>query len=153
MKISAAPSHRVGDLLRFLRQVGYAAEEVEYAVLEVEGGGLEGATETSARVLADRIGIWNSVNDGDACILDALRSSNRMLRSAESKDGDQRANRDARTDQGTASRSASSLPSVIPAPLAVDALEASLGEGAARFVGSRRRSARSRSWPARDTRA
>jgi hypothetical protein len=32
--LSAAP-HRVTDLLRFLRNLGYVAEEVEYAVVQV----------------------------------------------------------------------------------------------------------------------
>ncbi len=32
--VSAAP-HRVTDLLRFLRNLGYVAEEVEYAVVQV----------------------------------------------------------------------------------------------------------------------
>ncbi len=53
--------------------MGYAADEIEYAVVEVGGGALEDAAEMSPLALARRIGVWNAVNDGTARILDVRR--------------------------------------------------------------------------------
>ncbi len=52
--------------------MGYAADEIEYAVVEVGGGALD-AAEMSPLALARRIGVWNAVNDGTARILDVRR--------------------------------------------------------------------------------
>ena len=64
MDISAAPPQRIPDLLRFLRQFGYAAKEVEYGLVEVEDGTREDALTLSRRLL-----IWSQVNNGDAQII------------------------------------------------------------------------------------
>ena len=64
MDISATPPQRIPDLLRFLRQMGYAAEEVDSGLLEVEDGMREEAITLSQRLL-----IWSQVNKGDAQII------------------------------------------------------------------------------------
>lgn len=66
MKISAAP-HRVDDLLRFLRSLGYEAEEVDYALVSVARGTVDGVLPLR---LAREVTIWNAVNSGDAEIVE-----------------------------------------------------------------------------------
>ena len=77
MRISVAPPQRVPDLLRFLREMGYAAEETDDGVVEVEDGTLEGALTLGWRLL-----IWSQVNGGDARIIgdDARRSLLPLIR-------------------------------------------------------------------------
>ena len=58
--------------MRYLRQMGYAPEEVDYGVVEVEDGTLEDALTLSRRLL-----IWNAVNNGDARIADERDCSGR----------------------------------------------------------------------------
>ncbi|MDQ3856968.1 MAG: hypothetical protein M3327_00745 [Actinomycetota bacterium] len=61
--VSAAPD-RTTDLLRFLRQMGYVAEEVAYATIEVaeEDDEDERAVGSWAVTLALRVDVWNAVN-------------------------------------------------------------------------------------------
>jgi hypothetical protein len=66
VKISAAP-HRVDDLLRFLRRMGYVAEEVEPGVVSVERGSVIGVLDLK---LTLHLRIWSSVNATDARIID-----------------------------------------------------------------------------------
>lgn len=68
--VSAAPG-QVPDLLRFLRQMGYEAEEVAYATVEVaeEDDEKERVAGSSAVTLAIRVGVWNAVNDGKARVV------------------------------------------------------------------------------------
>ena len=68
--VSAAPD-RVTDLLRFLRQMGYQAEEVAYATIEVaeEDGEDELAAGSWAVTLALRIDVWNAVNGANARVV------------------------------------------------------------------------------------
>ena len=65
VKISAAPD-RVDDLLRFLREMGYVVEEVDYGVVAVERGSVTGVL---ALRLARDIRVWNAVNKTDARIV------------------------------------------------------------------------------------
>jgi hypothetical protein len=65
VKISAAPD-RVDDLLRFLREMGYVVEEVDYGVVAVERGSVKGVL---ALRLARDIRVWNAVNKTDARIV------------------------------------------------------------------------------------
>ena len=64
MQISAAPPHRTPSLLRFLRQWGYAVEEVDEGVVEIEDETLGDALTLSRRLL-----IWSQANNGDAGII------------------------------------------------------------------------------------
>ena len=68
--VSAAPD-RVTDLLRFLRQMGYQAEEVAYATIEVaeEDDEDELAAGSWAVTLALRIDVWNAVNGANARVV------------------------------------------------------------------------------------
>jgi hypothetical protein len=66
VKISVAP-HRVDDLLRFLRRMGYVAEELEPGVVSVERGRVTGVLDLK---LALHLRIWSSVNETDARIID-----------------------------------------------------------------------------------
>ena len=64
MDISAAPPQRIPDLLRFLRQMGYAVEEVEYAVVEVDVETVEEELSLSRRLL-----VWSTVNHATARVI------------------------------------------------------------------------------------
>ena len=66
--LSAAP-HRVDDLLRFLRSMGYAADEVDYAVVEVQERTTRADSHVVALALALQLGVWNAVNDAEARIV------------------------------------------------------------------------------------
>ncbi len=66
MKITAAP-HSIDDLLRFLRSLGYEAEEVEYAVVAVERATVGGVDPLR---LAREVTVWNAVNQADARIVE-----------------------------------------------------------------------------------
>jgi hypothetical protein len=69
--LSAAP-HRVIDLLRFLRQMGYDAHEVSYGLVEVDDGTVpDSAFGVAAVALALRVRVWNVVNGAEARIVDA----------------------------------------------------------------------------------
>ncbi len=64
--LSAAP-HRVPDLFRFLRTMGYGAREVDYAQIEVDAADNDaGALFT----LALRLDVWNAVNETQARLVD-----------------------------------------------------------------------------------
>lgn len=68
--LSAAP-YRVDDLLRFLRQRGYVAREVEYGVIEVDDGAFpEDHFGVAVVMLSLRVRVWNSVNETDARIVE-----------------------------------------------------------------------------------
>ena len=62
--MSAEP-HLIIDLVRFLRQLGYTVEEVEYGV--VDAGEL---TLAAALQLRQRLQVWNAVNGADARLLE-----------------------------------------------------------------------------------
>ena len=64
MRISATPPHRTPDLLRFLRRMGHSADEVDYAVVEVDLETLEDALTLSRRLL-----VWGAVNAATARVL------------------------------------------------------------------------------------
>ncbi len=66
--VSAAPG-QVTDLLRFLRQMGYEAEEVAYATVEVAEDDEERLAGSSAVTLALRVAVWNAVNGGKARVV------------------------------------------------------------------------------------
>ena len=68
--LSAAP-HRVNDLLRYLRQMGYDAHEAGYAIVEVDEATLpESQLGVAAVTLALRLGVWNAVNDAEARLVE-----------------------------------------------------------------------------------
>jgi len=57
--------------LRFLRQSGYVADEVEYAVIEVDNDAVpEDRFGVAAVMLSLRLRVWNSVNETDARIIE-----------------------------------------------------------------------------------
>jgi hypothetical protein len=64
MRISAAPPQRIFDLMRYLRQMGYAPEEVGFGVVQVEDGTIEDTLTLSRRLL-----VWSQVNNGEARII------------------------------------------------------------------------------------
>jgi hypothetical protein len=69
--LSAAP-HRVNDLLRYLRQMGYDAYEAGYAIVEVDEAMLpETHFGVAAVALALRLGVWNAVNDAEARLIES----------------------------------------------------------------------------------
>jgi hypothetical protein len=69
--LSAAP-HRVTDLLRFLRKMGYVAEEVRYGIVRVEEDALpESVIGVPAVALAVRLRVWNAVNAAEARLIGA----------------------------------------------------------------------------------
>jgi hypothetical protein len=71
--LSAAP-HRVNDLLRFLRQMGYSAEETAYGLVEVDESALPSSTLGSAAVtLGLRLCVWNAVNEAEARVTEVSR--------------------------------------------------------------------------------
>jgi hypothetical protein len=71
IELSHAP-HRVDDLLRFLRHMGYAADEAAYGVIEIsKAPQRKDAIGVAAVTLALRLRVWNAVNGGDARILEA----------------------------------------------------------------------------------
>jgi hypothetical protein len=70
MKISAAPQ-RVDDLLRFLRQIGYVADEVDHGVVEVAPAPERAAsTDVFALALSLQLRVWNVVNESEARIIE-----------------------------------------------------------------------------------
>jgi hypothetical protein len=69
MKISSEPE-QIGELLRFLRQMGYAVGEVAPGVVEVERRAEPDSPGVSAIALALQLRVWNEVNGGDARIVD-----------------------------------------------------------------------------------
>jgi hypothetical protein len=69
MKISAAPQ-RVDDLLRFLRQIGYVADEVDHGVVEVEPAPERASADVFALALSLQLRVWNVVNESEARIIE-----------------------------------------------------------------------------------
>lgn len=70
MKISAAPQ-RVDDLLRFLRQIGYVADEVDHGVVEVAPAPERAASaDVFALALSLQLRVWNVVNESEARIIE-----------------------------------------------------------------------------------
>jgi hypothetical protein len=64
--LSAAP-YRTGDLLRFLRVTGYAAEEVDYGLIEIDVAALPpSALRIAPMTLALRLRVWSDVNGAEA---------------------------------------------------------------------------------------
>jgi len=82
LKITAAPQ-RVEDLLRFLRQIGYVADEVDHGVVQVERAPEQGAS--AVRVLAIALSlqlrVWNVVNDADARVAEVGRAAGALTTS------------------------------------------------------------------------
>ncbi len=86
--LSAAPP-RVDDLLRFLRQSGYVAREVEHAVIEVDDAAIpkdhfgvaaaipEDHFGVAAALLSLRVRVWSSVNDTHARVVQMSESLER----------------------------------------------------------------------------
>lgn len=69
MKVSAAPT-RVDDLLRFLRHIGYTADEIDYGVVRVEQAQEPAAIDVFALALGLQLRVWNLVNDAEARIIE-----------------------------------------------------------------------------------
>lgn len=69
LRVSAAPK-RVDDLLRFLRQVGYVADEIDYGVVQVEQVPDRAPEGVFALALALQLRVWNVVNDAEARIIE-----------------------------------------------------------------------------------
>ena len=66
IELSATP-HRVEDLLRFLRRMGYLADETSYGVVRVDEHALpQSAFGVPAVALALRLQVWNTVNGAQA---------------------------------------------------------------------------------------
>ena len=71
INLSAAP-HRVDDLLRFLRRMGYLADEISYGVVRVDEHALpQSAFGVPAVALALRLQVWNTVNGAEARMAEA----------------------------------------------------------------------------------
>jgi hypothetical protein len=85
IELSHAP-HRVDDLLRFLRQMGYAADEASYGVIEISGEPQrKDALGVAAVTLALRLRVWNAVNGSDARIVQEAEQERFRLRQDVSK--------------------------------------------------------------------
>ena len=70
IELSHAP-HRMDDLLRFLRHMGYAADEASYGVAEIsEEPKRPDAIGVAAVTLAIRLRVWNAVNGSEARIVE-----------------------------------------------------------------------------------
>jgi hypothetical protein len=69
LRVSAAPK-RVDDLLRFLRQVGYVADEIDYGVVRVEQVPDRAPEGVFALALSLQLRVWNVVNDAEARIIE-----------------------------------------------------------------------------------
>lgn len=69
MKVSAAPT-RVDDLLRFLRDIGYTADEIDYGVVRVDQVREAAAIDVFALALALQLRVWNVVHDAEARIIE-----------------------------------------------------------------------------------
>ena len=69
MKVSAAPE-RVDDLLRFLRQIGYDAEETECGVVRVEQAESAASNGVFALSLSLQLRVWNVISDAGARIIE-----------------------------------------------------------------------------------
>lgn len=68
--LSGAP-HRVDDLLAFLRMTGYVAQEVDYAIIEVDVDALpESNLGAAPMALALRVRVWNEVNNAEARLVE-----------------------------------------------------------------------------------
>ena len=76
MKISSEPE-RICDLVRFLREMGYVADEVAPGVVEVERENEPDAPGVSAIALALQLRVWNKLNGADARIIDTGGSFDR----------------------------------------------------------------------------
>ena len=69
--LSATP-HRVEDLLHFLRMTGYVADEVDYAIIEIDVDALPPSPfRVPAMGLALRLRVWNDVNGTEARLVEA----------------------------------------------------------------------------------
>lgn len=75
LKVSAAPK-RVDDLLRFLRQIGYVADEIDHGVVHVEQASdrAPAGTFVLALALSLQLRVWNVVNDAEARIIEVSGS-------------------------------------------------------------------------------
>ena len=69
--LSASP-HRVDDLLRFLRMTGFVAQEVDYAIIEIDDDALPASSFGVAPIaLALRLRVWNEVHRVEARLVQA----------------------------------------------------------------------------------
>lgn len=88
--LSSAP-HHVDDLLRFLRLTGYVAEEVDYAIIQIDVTSLpESRIAVAPLALALRLRVWNEVNGAQARVIEstlALEPDDAPVRPARSRDG------------------------------------------------------------------
>jgi len=72
MRITLPAASHASDLLRFLRQMGYVADEVAYGIVRVDEDTLpETALGVAPMSLAIRLGVWNAVNGDQAQLVSA----------------------------------------------------------------------------------
>ena len=69
--LSTSP-HRVDDLLHFLRMSGFVAQEVDYAIIEIDDDALPPRSfEVAPITIALRLSVWNEVNGTEARLIEA----------------------------------------------------------------------------------